>query len=79
MTHQQVKVSELEGAALDWARSIPESDQPKTFGCHHNGPSCRACHTMVLRWLEKEVGEFVQVPSELVGRPWPAGGPDESN
>lgn len=67
----RVKVSDLTGADLDWARYLPKSEQPKTFACNHNGPTCRACHDSVIRWLEQEVGDYVHVPAELVGKPWP--------
>ena len=64
----EVKTAELIGPALDWARMQPKSDQPKTFCCHHNRPTCRACHDMVIRWLESELGDVVDVPAELVQR-----------
>lgn len=62
----EVKTAELIGAALDWARQIPKSDQPKTFACNHNGPICRSCDSMVRRWLAAELGDMVSVPAELI-------------
>lgn len=61
----EVKTADLIGPALDWARQQPESEQPTTFACHHYGPTCRACHSMVIRWLQKELGDTVSVPAEL--------------
>lgn len=63
----EVRTAGLSGKALDWARWQPKSEQPKTFACNHNGPTCRACHGSVIRWLESELGDVVSVPAELVG------------
>lgn len=62
----EVKTADLSGKALDWARAQPTGDQPKTFGCHHNGPTCGNCESMVRRWLVSELGEVVNVPKELM-------------
>ena len=66
MTSVEVKTADLIGPALDWAVRQPVSDQPKTFGCHHNGPVCSNCEDMVRRWLASELGDVVRVPVELV-------------
>lgn len=63
----EVKTADLIGPALNWARMQPDSDQPKTFACHHNMPTCHNCHSMVIRWLVNELGDVVSVPAELVG------------
>lgn len=57
-----MRVDDLTGEQLNWARMQPESDQPKTFGCHHYGPVCSGCESMVRRWLKFELGEIAQVP-----------------
>lgn len=62
----QVKTADLIGPALAWAVRQPNSDQPKTFGCHHMMPTCRQCEDMVRRWLVRELGETVEVPSEFI-------------
>lgn len=56
----------LTGRALEWAVLQPLTDQPKTFGCHHNMPTCSMCEDMVRRWLVKELGETVNVPAEFL-------------
>lgn len=62
----EVATADLAGQALNWARLQVASEQPRTFGCHHNGPVCILCDGMVRRWLAKELGEPVQVPKELM-------------
>lgn len=31
------------------------AEQPKTFGCRHNGPTCRNCAVMVASWALQEL------------------------
>jgi len=62
----EVKTMDLSGKALDWSRKQPDSDQPKTYGCHHNMPVCDSCDWLVRRWLVTELGETVNVPKELM-------------
>lgn len=62
----QMKTADLTGRALAWAVCQPASDQPKTYGCHHNMPTCGHCEDMVRRWLAKELGETVEVPNEFI-------------
>lgn len=57
-----MRVDDLALEQLQWARTRPFTEQPKTFGCHHNGPVCRGCEWMVRRWLKAELGETLWVP-----------------
>lgn len=64
-----MQTGELTGQALEWATrriGVDRPEQPKTFACNHNMPTCEYCQWMVMRWLVKELGETVQVPKELV-------------
>lgn len=64
-TYIQLKTEDLSGRALEWAVLQPESDQPKTFACNHNMPTCMHCDWMVRRWLVKELGPLIDVPEDI--------------
>lgn len=61
----RVNTADVTGRALAWLVLQPQSDQPKTFGCNHNMPTCSQCEGLVRSWLAKELGETVEVPTEF--------------
>lgn len=67
----KVQVADLNGVALDWTiERLLETEKPKTFGCHHNMPTCPNCHDMVMRWREDgraKLGSAVEVPDYFLG------------